>query len=147
MSTHFQSRRKSYRKPSTISKYLFLYFLHKVLLTELIVVGLLFNVLLVVCKSSVLSLLSHALLCIHSSLAIILKRKRKLVALLLLTYTCIVSINGLWLSLTVQRVGLQCVIVVFPDHTHLHFKSAYQNLIFLFLNKNIYCGNSKEPSQ
>ena len=61
-----------------------------------------------------LSLLCYALLCVHSSFAIILKGKRKLVALLLLSYRCIVTINGLWLFL----VGLQYVIVVFPNYTH-----------------------------
>ena len=61
-----------------------------------------------------LSLFCYALLCVHSSFAIVLKRKRKLVALLLLSYRCIVTINVLWLW-----VGLQCVVVVFPDHTHL----------------------------
>ena len=44
-----------------------------------------------------------------------------MVALLLLSYRCIVTINGMWLFLTVPLVGLQCVIVVFPDHTHLLF--------------------------
>ena len=46
-----------------------------------------------------------------------------LVALLLLSYMyiCIVTINVLWPFLTVSLVGLQCVIVVFPDYTHLHF--------------------------
>ena len=53
--------------------------------------------------------------------AIILKRNRKLVALLLLTYRCIVTINFLWLFLTVPLVGLHYVIVVVPDHTHLLF--------------------------
>ena len=48
-----------------------------------------------------------------------MKRKRKLVTLQLLSYRCIVTINVLWLFLTVSRVGLQCVIVVFPDHTYL----------------------------
>ena len=66
-----------------------------------------------------LSLCCHALLCVQSSFATILKRKRKLVALLLLAYRCIVTINVLWLFLSVPRVSLQCVIVVFPDHTHL----------------------------
>ena len=62
------------------------------------------------------------LLCIiHSSFAITLKRKRKLVTLLLLSYRCIVAIHVLLLFLTVPWVGLQCVIVVFPDHTHLLF--------------------------
>ena len=41
--------------------------------------------------------------------------------LLLLSYRCIVTINALWLFLTVPWVGLQCVVVVFPDHTHLLF--------------------------
>ena len=53
--------------------------------------------------------------------ALVLKRKRKLVALLLLSYRCIVTINVLWLFLTMPWVGLQCVIVVFPDHTYLLF--------------------------
>ena len=68
-----------------------------------------------------LSLFCYALLCVHSSFAIILKRKRKLVALLLLSYRCIVTINVLWLIFTVPWVGLQYVIVVFPDYTHLLF--------------------------
>ena len=69
-----------------------------------------------------------ALVCDHSSFTIILKRKRKLVhlvALLLLSYRCIVTINVLWLFLTVPCVGLQCVIVVFPDHTHLLLGSLH----------------------
>ena len=61
-----------------------------------------------------LSLFCYALLRVHSSFAIILKTKRKLAALLLLSYRYIVIINDLWLFLTVPRVGLQCVIVVFP---------------------------------
>ena len=40
-----------------------------------------------------LSLFWYALLRVHSSFAIILKRKRTLVALLLLSYRCIVTIN------------------------------------------------------
>ena len=68
-----------------------------------------------------LSLFCYALLCVHSSFEIILKRKRKLVALLLLSYRCIVTINVLWLFLTMPLVGLQYVILVFPDHTHLLF--------------------------
>ena len=39
-----------------------------------------------------LSLFRYALLCVHSSFAIILKRKRKMVALLLLSYRCIVTV-------------------------------------------------------
>ena len=70
--------------------------------------------------------------CVHSSFAIILKRKRMLVALLLLSYRCIVSINVLWLFLVVPWVGRQCVIVVFPDHTHLLW-SIYHPLLVQML--------------
>ena len=47
--------------------------------------------------------------------------KRKLVFFQLLSYSCFETINVPWLFLTLPRVGLQCVIVVFPDHTHLLF--------------------------
>ena len=66
-------------------------------------------------------LVCYAILCVHHSFAIILKRKRKLVVLLLLSYRCIVTTNVLWLFLTVAWVGLQYVIVVFSDHTNLIF--------------------------
>ena len=66
-----------------------------------------------------LTLFCYALLCNHSSFAIILERKRKLVALLLLSYGCLVTVNVLWLFLTMPWVGLQYVIVVFPGHNHL----------------------------
>ena len=68
-----------------------------------------------------LSLFWYALLYILSSFTIILKRKRELDALLLLSYGCLVTVNVLWLLLTVPLVGLQFVIVVFPGHTHLLF--------------------------
>ena len=67
----------------------------------------------------ILSLVCYALLCVLSSFAIILKRKRELVALLLLLCKRLFTINVLRLFLTVPWVGMQCVIVVFPDHTHL----------------------------
>ena len=62
-------------------------------------------------------LFCYALLCVHSSFAIILKRKRRLVALLLLNYRFIVIINILWLFLAMTWFGLLCVIVVFHGHT------------------------------
>ena len=65
-----------------------------------------------------MSLFCCALVCVNSSFSIILKRKRKLVALLLLSYRCIVTINDLLLFLAVPWVGLKYVLVVFPDHTH-----------------------------
>ena len=58
-----------------------------------------------------------------------------MVALLLLSYKCIVTIHVLWLFLTVQWVGIQCVIVVFPDHTHLllHEQGIQVILTHIFL--------------
>ena len=44
-----------------------------------------------------------------------------LVALLLLSYICLVIVNVLWFFLIVPWAGLQCVIMVFPDQTHLLF--------------------------
>ena len=62
---------------------------------------------------------SCALLYFHSSFAIILMGKRELVALLCLSFWCLVIV--LWLFLTMPQVCLQFVIVVFPDHTHFLF--------------------------
>ena len=58
--------------------------------------------------------------CVLSSFAIILKRKRELVALLC-CLTDVLLLYMLWLFLMVLWVGLGCVIVVFPDHTHFLF--------------------------
>ena len=65
------------------------------------------------------SLFWYALLYVLSSVAIILKGKRELVALLLLSFGCLVTVNVLWLFLKVRWVGLQCVNVAFPEHNHL----------------------------
>ena len=59
------------------------------------------------------------LLCVRSSIAIILMRKRELVALLNLSPWCLVIVERLFLA--VPRGCLRFVIVVFPDHTHLLF--------------------------
>ena len=77
-----------------------------------------------------LYLFCYALLCVRSSFGIILKRKRELAALLLLSYICTVTINVLWLFLTVPWVGLQCVILVFLDHTHLLFNGNWSDEIY-----------------
>ena len=60
-----------------------------------------------------------ALLCIHSSFPIILMGKRELVALPFLSSLFLV--NVVWLFLTLPRICLQFVIVIFPDHTQLLF--------------------------
>ena len=58
-----------------------------------------------------------SLFCSHLHLT----RKRELVVMLLLSIGCLVTVNVLWLFLTVLWVGLKCVIEVFPDHTYLLF--------------------------
>ena len=60
-----------------------------------------------------LPLFCYALLCVHSSFAIILKRKRKLVASLKLSYRCNVIVNVLWLFLPVPWGGLLCYFDIF----------------------------------
>ena len=58
-----------------------------------------------------------------SSFAIILAGKRELVPLLYLSFRYLVTVSVLWLFLTIP-VGLQCVVVVLPDHIHLLFGSS-----------------------
>ena len=60
------------------------------------------------------SLFWYALLCVLYSSAIILMRKRELVALLQWSFLCLVTVYVLWHFLVVTLVGLQCVTVVFP---------------------------------
>ena len=63
-----------------------------------------------------------------------LEEEEKADSLLLLSYGCIVTINILWLFLTVLWVGLQYVIVVFLDQTHLlfiHFTMPFLCLSFI----------------
>ena len=61
----------------------------------------------------------YTLLYVHSSIAIILMGKRKLVALLNLSSWCLLMVEGLFLR--VPGGCLQFVIVAFSDHTHLLF--------------------------
>ena len=60
-----------------------------------------------------LSLFCCALFCVLSRFEIICKRMRELVALILLSYGCLVTVNVLSLLLKVHRDGLRCVLVVF----------------------------------
>ena len=49
------------------------------------------------------------------------------------------TVRVLWLFLTVLWVGLQCVIVVFPDQTHLFFfQTVIFVIIFLSMNAHTY---------
>ena len=71
----------------------------------------------------VCSLFCCAMLCVLSSFAIILmgKKERELVAKFRMSSLCLVTVFVLRLFLAVLWVGLQRVIVVFPDYTHLPF--------------------------
>ena len=60
-----------------------------------------------------------ALLYVHSRFAIKVMGKREPIALLCLSSWCLVIVVSLFL--TMPRVCLQFVIVVFPDHTHFLF--------------------------
>ena len=59
------------------------------------------------------------LLCVHSSVAVILVWKIELIALLSLSSWSLVVVERLFLTL--PRGFLQFLIVVFPDHTDLLF--------------------------
>ena len=65
------------------------------------------------------SMFCCTLLCVRSSIAIILMRKRELVALFTLSSWCLVMVERLFL--TVPQGFLRFMIVVFLDHTHLLF--------------------------
>ena len=65
------------------------------------------------------SMFCCTLLCVRSSIAIILMGKRELVALLNVSSWCLVMVERLFLA--VPQGCLRFVIVVFPDHTHLLF--------------------------
>ena len=67
------------------------------------------------------SMFWFALLCNLSSFAIILMRKREswLLCFNCLSGVLIVTVNTLWRFLVVPWIDLQCVILLFPDHTHL----------------------------
>ena len=88
------------------------------------------------------------LLYVHFSIAIILMGKRELIALLNLSSWCLVMVERLFL--TVPRGGLQFVIVVFPDHTHLLFLYQYfilnyrREIVFTFFIRFFLCSHLLE---
>ena len=75
-----------------------------------------------------LPLFWYALLCLISSFAIKLKRKRELVALLLLPYRFLVTVNVLWLFLTMPWFCMQFVIEELPDKIQFFNKKDFQRL-------------------
>ena len=80
------------------------------------------------------------LLCVYSSIAIILMGKRELIALLNLSSWCLVVVGRLFLA--VPRGCLQFVIVVFPDHTHLPF---FKNGLILWSIYQVFHSNNYMP--
>ena len=80
------------------------------------------------------------LLYVHSSIAIILMGKRKLVALLNLSSWCLMMVELLFLA--VPRGCMRLVIVVFPGYTHLLFFIA-QIFRSLTNEKNIFADDSR----
>ena len=81
------------------------------------------------------SMFCCALLFVRSSFAIISIRKIKLVALLCLSSWWLVIV--VWLFLTMQRVCLQFVTLVFPDHSHLLFLIHRGPIAFLLQTTKI----------
>ena len=78
----------------------------------------------------VCSLFCCAFPCVLTSFAIIFIRKRELVVLLYLVSWCLVV--DIWLFLTVPWVGLQFVIVVYPDSVACFHLNLTNNEMFLF---------------
>ena len=86
------------------------------------------------------SMFCFALLYVHSSIAIILMGKRKLVALINLSSWCLVVVGRLFLA--VPRGCLQFLIVVFPDHTHLLFFKPFSKIFLLTVPRRyFFCGS------
>ena len=56
-------------------------------------------------------------------------------ASLLLSYGCLVTVNVLWLFLTVPWVDLQCVIVIFSDHTHFLKQTIFSGAVIACTSK------------
>ena len=84
------------------------------------------------------SLFWYALLCVLSSLEIILTRDRERLFCFIF-FWFLVTDNVPWLLLTVLWVGLQCVILVFPDHTHLLFQCELLSVECYLVNMATTC--------
>ena len=65
------------------------------------------------------SMFCCTLLCVRSSIAIILMGKRELVALLNLSSWCLVMVERFFLAVPQGCLRFVIVVHVFPDHTHL----------------------------
>ena len=81
------------------------------------------------------SMFCCTLLYVHSSIAIILRGKSELIALLNLSSWCLLMVERLFLA--VPQGSLQFVILVFPDHTHLLFM-VIQLLATIFYTEKLF---------
>ena len=73
------------------------------------------------------------LLYVHSSFAINLIGNRELVALISVSYRCLMVV--VWIFLAASWVCLQFLIVIFPDHTHLLIFTKTVEIIWVQLNR------------
>ena len=60
-----------------------------------------------------------------------LEEEEKASCLSLLSYRCTVTINVLWLFFAVPWVGMQCVIVIFPDILTYFLMGRYRYVSFM----------------
>ena len=74
------------------------------------------NFLVSICIHVVYKLIENVLVTLR-----VCKRNMAKPVLLLLSFGCLVAVHIPWLFPAVPWVGLQFVIVVFPDNTHLRF--------------------------
>ena len=86
------------------------------------------------------SMFCYTLLYVHSSIAIISKGKRELIALLNLSSWCLLMVEPLFLAVPRGCLRFVIVTVVFPDHTHLLFfykrYVVYYDIIITFYARN-----------
>ena len=91
------------------------------------------------------SMFCCTLLCVRSSIVIILMGKGELVASLNLSSWCLMMVERLFLA--VPQGCLRFVIVVFPDHTHLLVFLISQPKHMLRVLKRSVSMRPKEPSR
>ena len=99
-----------------------------------VVVDLLFSVPPVVCRGTVFV---FVLLCITLCPLYFcnhLEEEERVDCFAFIVFCSLVTVNFLWLFLTVLWVGLQCVIVVFPDHAHLLRFFVFRGLLSMFFD-------------
>ena len=85
------------------------------------------------------------LLCVRSSITIILMGKRQLVALLNLSSWCLVMVERLFLA--VPQGCLRFVIVLFPDHAHYFWSNVHLSEMVSLMCRTHDSADSRSRSQ